>query len=163
MKKLLLGSLFTLASFNTFAQTAVNIEGLRCNVSALKENHEEVKSEIRDLMIQMKVEVMKELAHLKLQFNADDIVINKREMSFTNNYASEVTGTATLSDGVVINIKGLIQYNQISFEKKYDRLGRDIGRICEFRGTSTVLLFNGQTNKVISSIRNLRVGLDLKK
>ena len=162
MKKLLLGSFLVLASLNSFAATG-ELGEVNCSVPALKRGHEEVKSELKDMMIELKVETMRVLGSLLLQFDSNDIVINKSEKTFFNNYSTEISGTATMKDGTAILIVGEIQYGQATFNKKHDRLGNYLGKFCGFTAFANVNLINSKTGRVIKSLSVPSVKLELLK
>lgn len=162
MKKLLLGSLLVLASLNTFAQ-AGNLDGVKCSVPTLKAQHEDVKFEMRLMMIEMKVDVARKLARLGLQFNPDEIKITKKETGFMNNYATKISGRAETLDGAVLKIYGEIQYGQAMYGRRYDRLGNDLGKYCAFRAFANVSLRNSQNDRHVAELNIRPVQLDLLK
>jgi hypothetical protein len=162
MKKLLIGSLLTLACLNSFAQKIPmgDLNGVRCNVPALKSQNEDVRLEMREMMIETKVEVLRKLGSLLVEVDPDQIKIAKKERGFPNNFDSRVTGTATLKDGTIIKIDGQIQYDAEK-QKRYDRVGRELSPVCAFRAYSNVILFNGNNGRVIDSLNVRPVKLNL--
>ncbi len=162
MKKLMIGSLLTLASLSAFAQNSSkgDLSGVKCNERALKTQNEDVKLAIHEMMIETKVEVLRKLGSLLVQVDPDQIIVIKKERGFANNFDSKVSGTAALQDGTIINIEGVIQYSAAK-ESRYDRIGNKIEPVCAFQAFSNVILVNGETGRVIDSLNVRPVKINL--
>lgn len=162
MKKLLIGSLLTLVSLNSFAQRIPegDLNGVRCNVPALKSQNEDVKSQMHEMMIETKVEVLRKLGALLVEIEPDQIKITKKERGFPNNFDSKVSGTATLKDGTVIGIEGHIQYDAERV-KRSDRVGNVLSPVCAFRAYSNLILINRSSGLYVESlnVRPVRINL----
>ncbi len=162
MKKLLIASLLTLASLNSFAQKIPegNLNGVRCKVPALKSQNEDVKLRMREMMIETKVEVLRKLGGLLVEIDPNQIKITKKERGFPNNFDSKVSGIATLKDGTVIAIEGSIQYDA-EREKRSDRVGNVLSPVCAFRAFSNVILINRSSGLYLESlnVRPVRINL----
>jgi hypothetical protein len=161
MKNLFLGAFIALVSLGSMAQVPNDLEGLRCNVPALKKHHTKVKRELQKLHDRLETSIARELKRLKVDYASEGLQIQKKERGFVNNYATLITGRVTSRDGVVINIRGEIQYGQATLEKRYDRIGNYVGKVCEFQAFSFVNLSNAQTKKAISSLRAPNLELNL--
>lgn len=162
MKRLMIGSLLTLASLSAFAQKIPegDLQGVRCNERALKTQNEDVKLAIHEMMIETKVEVLRKLGSLLVQVDPDQIIVTKKDRGFANNFDSKVTGTATLQDGTIINIEGAIQYDAAKVNR-YDRVGNKIDPVCAFQAFSNVILVNGKSGRVIDSLNVRPVKINL--
>lgn len=162
MKKLLIGSLLTLASLNSFAQKIPegDLAGMRCRVPVLKSKNQDVKAEMREMMIETKVEVLRKLGSLLVEVDPDQIKITKKDRGFVNNFDSLITGTATLKDGTVLLIEGVIQFDA-SIESRYDRVGNEKTPVCAFRAFSNILLVNSRSGRYLDSIYVKPVRLNL--
>jgi hypothetical protein len=162
MKKFIIGSLINLTTLSAFAQKIPegNLDGVKCRVSALKSQNEDVKLAMREMMIETKVEVLRKLGGFLVSVDPDQIKIRKQERGFANNFDSKVEGTATLKDGTVIAIDGHIQYDA-AIERRYDRIGNEIAPVCAFRAFSNVLLVNTNSGRVLDSLNVRPVKLNL--